>query len=131
MTRAASANLFHRSSLFHAVENLLRAGLRAIPDAEAAALLQALKNGGIDKIDPAQAFVGMLRVSLFHFLKELHRPLLVDGQHIVGNPHDVRVVLLFDHQHFVHNVLRRTLPMGMTKYFATNTMRSETDILEP
>ena len=60
----------------------------------------------------------MLRVACFDFTYEIVSPLLVDGQNIVGNPHDVGVVALLEHQHLINDVLRRALPMAVAENLA-------------
>src|SRR5215467_5658909 len=59
----------------------------------------------------------MLRLACFDLLDELTGPSLVYCKHVVGYPHDVGPVTLLQHQHLIHNVLNRTLPVRMTKHF--------------
>src|SRR5262249_13916753 len=105
-------------SLSHAVEDLLRAGLGSVPDAETSRFAETLKDVVIDEIDPRQAFVWMLCIPRFDFAYEIVSPLFVDRQHVIGNPHDVRLVALFEHEHFVHDILRGTLTMRVAEHLA-------------
>ena len=60
----------------------------------------------------------MLSAACFDLANELIRPSLVDREDIIGDPHDIGVITLLQHEHLVDNIFGRPLPMRMTKNFA-------------
>ena len=59
----------------------------------------------------------MLCIARLDLANEFVCPFAIDGEDIVGDPHDVRVVLFLQHEDLVDNVLRGALAVRVPENF--------------
>ena len=87
-------HLFDGHASFHSVQNLLRAALAANPQPKASQLRQQIGRFGVQTIGSRNAFEGNMQAALSHLSGVGAQPPVMNGEHIVGNPHHVRLIMV-------------------------------------
>ena len=85
-------HLFNGNAAFHGVEDSLRAALRADPHAEATEFGQQINDFVVQAIRAGNTLKRNPQSAPPHFRGVLAQPAVVNGEHIVGNPHHVRLI---------------------------------------
>src|ERR1700723_3847331 len=111
--------LFDLYATINRIEDALRSALGTDPDAKATQLGKQIKHFGVEAIGARDALERDAQAARAHLSRILANPLVVNGEHIVGNPYNVRGVGVHEPFHFIDHQQGIAATVGLSKDLVT------------